>query len=66
MISLMPLKERRLVDQLVRVAGGEKAFEQAIYETRRRVGRTPKATEVLLTILRKRERELERQIAGGG
>ncbi|HEX6748242.1 MAG TPA: hypothetical protein VF092_13180 [Longimicrobium sp.] len=66
MISLMPRRERRIVDQLVRVAGSEGAFEAAIHETRRRVGRTPQAAEVLLTILRKRERELERQIAAGG
>jgi hypothetical protein len=57
MASLLTSKEHRVIDRLVKIAGGERAFEDAVCTLRNRLHRPPTAKEVLVYLL---QREVER------
>lgn len=62
MIKTLTRREEKVVDNMVRIAGSERAFEEAIYELEDRLGRAPDGNELLDYLLDRRIEMLQAQI----
>ena len=65
MVSVLTRKQERAVDGMVRLAGGEEAFQSAVERLTHDRGRAPEAKELLDYLLDRRIAELKSRIEGG-
>jgi hypothetical protein len=63
MPSTLSARTERVVQDMVRVAGGEQEFEEALAELRRDHGPSLTATQIMDYLLKKRIEELKVQVA---
>jgi hypothetical protein len=58
MASVLSPKEERVVEDMVRIAGGEQALEEALADLREALGRSPDGEELLQYLAQQRAQQL--------
>lgn len=62
MVSTLTTKERKAVNDLVRIAGGEQRFERALLTLEKRLGAAPTGDQLLNYLLRQKIAEKSQQL----